>query len=75
MAQVNESNFVEAVKGLQGGLRGGMEREGGRSRREGGFVGERLSTLACPTSAYVCSFPQVLEFPTGTAGDGMNDVS
>jgi len=52
-----------------------MEREQGRSRKEEGFVGERLSTLACPTGAYVCSCLQVLAPPTGTAGDGMNDVS
>jgi len=36
-----------------------MERERGRDRKEGYFMGEKLSTLACPVGAHVYCCLQV----------------
>lgn len=46
-----------------------------KDKKEGDFVGEKLSTLACPTSAYAYCCLQVWAFPTGIAGGKMSDVS
>jgi hypothetical protein len=46
-----------------------MEREESSDRKEGDFIGEKLSKFACPKSAYVYCCLQVRGFSRGTAGD------
>jgi len=50
-------------------LRKEKKRKGIIDKKEGGFIGEKLPTLACHTSAYVYCYLQVRAFPRGIADD------